>query len=85
MKADAKPDRHDDGEPEPLRTLLRGWSVPAVPAEIEDALRQEFRRRRPRRTTAVWLVARRRPFCWPPGRSSLPGTGEGQRPRPCRR
>jgi hypothetical protein len=55
MKSDAKPDRHDDEGREPLRELLRGWSVPPVPAEIEDALRQEFRRRRPRRPRVVWL------------------------------
>jgi hypothetical protein len=57
MKADARPDRRDDGGREPLRAVLSGWSVPAVPDEIEAALRQELRRRRPhrRRGLAVWL------------------------------
>jgi hypothetical protein len=57
MKADARPDGRDDGGREPLRAVLQGWSVPPVPAEIEDALRQEFRGRRPQRWRglAVWL------------------------------
>src|SRR6185503_15358649 len=54
MKADANHD-WDDGEAAELRAALRGWTVPPPPTEIEDALRREFRRRRPRRPSAVWL------------------------------
>lgn len=57
MKADAKPGRGDDGGREPLRAVLQGWSVPPPPAEIEAALRREFRGRRwhRRRGLAAWL------------------------------
>src|SRR6185503_9167071 len=54
MKADANHDWNDDEAAE-LRAALRGWTVPPPPTEIEDALRREFRRRRPRRPSAVWL------------------------------
>ena len=54
MKADANHDWNDDEGAE-LRAALRGWTVPPPPTGIEDALRREFRRRRLRRPSAVWL------------------------------
>jgi len=57
MKTNARPDWDDEAEREPLRAVLRGWRVPAPPAEIEDALRLAFRRRRARPRLAVWLSA----------------------------
>ena len=54
MKADAGPG-WGGAERERLRAALSEWSVPAVPAEIEDRLRREFRSRRRKRRLAVWL------------------------------
>lgn len=55
MKQDAKPDQGDGPERDELSAMLRHWTAPAAPPEIEDALRREFRRRRSRGRRALWV------------------------------
>ena len=55
MRADAKPEPDGGWEREGLRKTLQSWTAPAPPAELEHALRREFRRRRPRRQPGVWM------------------------------
>jgi len=57
MKADARRGPGDGPERDELRAVLRHWSAPAVPPEIEEGLRREFRLRRPPRGHAreLWL------------------------------
>lgn len=55
MKADAGPDRDDGAARDELRAMLRHWSAPAAPPEIEHELRRAFRRQRSRGRRAVWL------------------------------
>lgn len=55
MKENARPDPGGGPERDELRATLQSWKAPAAPAELESALRREFRQRRPRRHRAVWL------------------------------
>jgi hypothetical protein len=55
-----KADLHSMGGGEPgreeLREWLRQWNVPAPPPQIEEDLREAFRRRRPKHGPAFWLI-----------------------------
>jgi len=55
VKENARPDPGGGPERDELRATLQSWKAPAAPAELESALRREFRQRRPRRHRAVWL------------------------------
>jgi hypothetical protein len=50
LDAGGGPERHE------LRETLQSWKAPEAPAELESALRREFRQRRPRRQRTVWLL-----------------------------
>jgi hypothetical protein len=58
MKADRKFGSGGGGseEPEELRTILRQWSVPGPPPEIEEQLRRTFRDGRSQKRRLVWLA-----------------------------
>lgn len=55
MKAHARRDEESGPERDVLREALQRWKAPTAPAELEHALRREFRRRFPRRQRAMWL------------------------------
>jgi hypothetical protein len=57
MKRDRDVDVGDGRPPDELRAILRQWSAPAPPPEIEAGLRQAFRRRRTGRRAWTWGLA----------------------------
>ena len=57
MKANLTPGPEDGPEREALRAFLRQWNVGAPPPDLEEDLRNTFRRRRqPARRPVAWLA-----------------------------